>query len=230
MERIEPEGPGSYPVVSQWDDKQSDAMRVLALVLAFLVPTIASAQANGQAEAVSPPMPWQTLPLDGSPAEHGADATGLLLAAGVGFTLGFFLSLEEGVGRAILQGAICGAAMAGCAMIGWPEADGALAEAVVAYDSGTLTDGQRQHLAATARASGHHGVVLQRLVETRAGVGDVPSEIALEIVVLDAETARFRPVTDDLLAPQTVLSLPVSSPDDLAAVQAEAFARLGIDA
>jgi len=101
-------------------------------------------------------------------------------------------------------------------------------EAIAAFGADVLTSEQRQSLAETARANGREGVVLQRLVETRAGVGEVPGEYALEVSVVDAETAQLRPVGDDLLGASSVFSVPIAD-RDLTAAQADVLRRLRSD-
>lgn len=98
-------------------------------------------------------------------------------------------------------------------------------DALVAYATDDLTAEHRQALAGVAQERGREGVVLQRLVETRAGVGDEPGEYALEVSVVDAETGQLRPVSEDVLGASSVLSVPVTE-HDLQAAQAAALTHL----
>lgn len=216
-------------------------MRGLALLLMVLVPTVTSAQAVAPAAIpVSTETPYDVLPVV---AEEGFPWKAV---AGFGLVLGFIVFL--GVAGEDLGIGLCEASLiaVGIGAIAWlltggtgefncgaaPSENVARygTEQLAAFVADELTESQRVQMAEVARERGREGVVLQRLVETRAGVGDAPGEIALEVAVLDAETAQFLPVAADPLAPQTVLLLPVASPDALAAVQADAFERLGIDA
>ncbi|MEO0559454.1 MAG: hypothetical protein AAF170_14860 [Bacteroidota bacterium] len=216
-------------------------MRGLALLLMILVPTVASAQAVAPAAIpVSAETPYDVMPVvaDESFPWMGIAAYGLVLGfiiflgvagedLGIGLCEGSLIALGIGAIAWWLTG---GTGDYNCGVVPSENVAQYGAESLAAFVADELTESQRTRMAEVAQERGREGVVLQRLVETRAGVGDVPSEVALEIAVLDAETAQFRPVADDLLVPQAVLSLPVSSPDELAAVQAEAFERLGIDA
>lgn len=216
-------------------------MRWLALVLALLVPTVATAQTSAQAAV---PLTEQA-PLDVLPPVADDEFPWMGIAA-YGLVLGFIIFLGvagEDLGIGLCEGSLIAV---GVGFVAWlltggvgeanctappPEAVAQYSmEGLAAFAANNLTDDQRAQMAEVAQDRGREGVVLQRLVETRAGVGEDPGEIVLEVAVLDAETAQFRPVADDLLAPQTVLSLPVAAPDELVAVQAEAFERLGIDA
>lgn len=215
-------------------------MRGLALLLMILVPTVASAQAVAPAAIpVSAETPYDVMPVvadEGFPW-MGVAAYGLVLGfiiflgvagedLGIGFCEGTAIAVGIGAIAWLLTGGTgdfrCGGALP-------DEVTGYGSESLAAFATDELTETQRTQMAEVAQGRGREGVVLQRLVETRAGVGDAPGEVVLEVALLDAETAQFRPVDADLLAPQTVLSFPVSAPDELTTVQAEAFERLGID-
>jgi len=215
-------------------------MRFLAVLLVLLIPTVTTAQTTAQAAV---PLTEQG-PLDVLPLVADSEFPWQALV-GFGLILGLILFLGvagedlgvgfgEGVCLATVVGAvayygyfICGGSAAPEGPAG--EADEYAVAPLLAYGDGALTEAHRREFADVAHERGREGVVLQRLVETRAGVGSAIGEVALEIVVLDAETAQLRPLTDDPLAPQTVLSIPVDSPDELAGVQAEAFEHLGVD-
>ena len=195
-------------------------MRWLTLVLALLVPTVATAQTSAQAAV---PLTEQA-PLDVLPPVADDEFPWMGIAA-YGLVLGFIIFLGvagEDLGIGLCEGSLIAV---GVGFVAWlltggvgeanctappPEAVAQYSmEGLAAFAANNLTDDQRAQMAEVAQDRGREGVVLQRLVETRAGVGEAPGEIVLEVAVLDAETAQFRPVADDLLAPQTVLSLPV---------------------
>ena len=215
-------------------------MRLLACLLICLLPTVTSAQAIASASSLRLPSE-EVEGLDVLPIASDEDAVAIFFGLGAAMLVGGIIlyhvisgnGIEE-IGSDLLKlvgtVVVCGG-FGYCMSRGVEEAPGGAydMDALAAYATDDLTAEHSQALAEVAQERGRAGVVLQRLVETRAGVGDAPGKITLEIAVLDTETARLRPLTDDLLAPETVLSLPVASPDELAAVQALAFARLGVD-
>ncbi|GAB5533995.1 MAG: hypothetical protein Rubg2KO_02440 [Rubricoccaceae bacterium] len=221
-------------------------MRLLVCLLICLLPTVTSAQAIASASGLQAPSEEVPLgeELDILPIAGDEDAVAIFFGLGAAMLVGGIIlyhvisgnSIED-IGNDLLKLAgtvvVCGGfgyCMSNRA--GTDEAPGTAydMDALVAYATNDLTAEHRQALAEVAQERGRDGVVLQRLVETRAGVGKALGEYALDVVVVDAETAQLRPLTEDLLAPQTVLSIPIEgSTESLEAAQAEAFERIGID-
>ncbi|MEM6327476.1 MAG: hypothetical protein AAF791_10195, partial [Bacteroidota bacterium] len=88
------------------------------------------------------------------------------------------------------------------------------ADALVAFHDGTLSTDQRQLLAEAAREAGYGGVVLRHVREVDTGVSvreGSASGLVLDVAVLDAATARFRPLGDDPLLPSTTRSVPLGT-------------------
>lgn len=215
-------------------------MRLLACLLICLLPTVTSAQAI--ASASSPPVPAQETRLeeefDVLPAAMDERTMGLLFLVGVTvFTLVLFgISDGQPVGETLLGAVATVAVCGGVAYClygngGAPDlvqaSSGAMyeAEAIASFGADALTVEQRRSLAESAREHGRAGVVLQRVVETRAGIGEAQGTYVLEVSVVDAETAQLRPVADDLLGASSVLSIPIAD-RDLGAAQAEILDRL----
>lgn len=219
-------------------------MRLLAILLALLIPAVATAQTTAQAAVpLTKPVPYDVLP---PVADEEFPWMGI---AAYGLVLGFIIFLGvagEDLGIGLAEGACIAVAVGFVAWllagrkgdVGWgcaaPVSETTLtyqAEDLQAFASGSvLAEEERTRMVEVAQERGREGVVLQRIVETRAGVGEAPGEYALEVVVVDAETAQLRPLTDDLLAPQTVFSIPFEGNiEGLEAAQAEAFENLGIN-
>ena len=220
-------------------------MRLLACLLIGLIPTVTSAQAV--ASASSPALPAQEAQsvegLEVLPIVADEDLGPLFWGGVAAFTVGLVVlymvlsgdSLGD-LGNSLLAigGTIVVCGAFGLCMKGGTDMTEAPDEtydvdALVAYAADDLTAEHRQALAEVARERGREGIVLQRLVETRAGVGDAPGAYALEVSVVDAETAQLRPVGEDLLGAWSVLSIPLADLD-LEAAQAEVLDQLLHDA
>ena len=216
-------------------------MRFLVCLLICLLPTVTSAQAIASASALQAPADEVPLieGLDVLPIAGDEDAVAIFFALGAAMLVGGIIlyhvlsgnGIEE-IGSDLLK--LAGTVVV-CGGFGYcmssradtDEAPGAAydMDALVAYATDDLTAAHRQALAKVAQERGREGVVLQRLVETRAGVGEAPGAYALEVSVVDAETAQLRPVTGDLLGASSVLSVPITD-NDLEAAQVEVLNRL----
>lgn len=216
-------------------------MRLLAIVLALLVPAVATAQTSARAAV---PL-TEHGPLDVLPPVADDEFPWMGIAA-YGLVLGFIIFLGvagEDLGIGLCEGSLIAL---GVGFIAWllagrvgdanctaPPSETVAqysTEGLVAFAADELTEDLRHQMAEVAQERGRDGVVLQRVVETRAGVGEAPGAYALEVVVVDAETAHLRPLADGALAPQTVFSIPFEgSLEGFEAAQAEAFQALGID-
>lgn len=206
-------------------------MRLLLLSLLVAVP--AAAQPSIEGDGVVPvevsdedlASEWDLAPVV---AASGFEIAGAVLAGAicVGAAVWVFKDAESrgeqvdlctlnlvgyaAVGVALLVGGgvaslgSCGADGGGAA----PLVAGYPAAGLAAFAAGELTDDHRRQLASGAEARGRMGVVLRRLVQERSGVGRGRAGVRMEIAVVDAQSGRLLPLTDDALTPTTLLSVP----------------------
>lgn len=212
-------------------------MRLIALCLTLFVPAVATAQLVASASVVSQgggqEAPFEDR-LDVLPAA-AADAT-LIASSVVGLATAACVIVtgltqdDVTFNQSLIAAGVCGV-LAGAAVCvnagnapGRVRAESGAAyslDAVAAFATDVLSPDQQASLAASAREAGRAGVVLQRIVETRSGVGSAPGQVLLEVAVVDAESGALRRFSDGALLPQTVASVPVR--DDLSSARAEAL-------
>lgn len=211
-------------------------MRILVLALTLLVPAVSSAQVVAAPLGAVP----EANDLDLAPVMIDNQTLGLLVLGGLAGLAIFLIQLEGtdfNCGEAALTTAgtllVCGGVAycmygGGITESSMVTADSGVAypaDALSAFLNGELTAGHRERLATAARDAGRQGVVLRRLVQAPAGVGEQAGGVRLEVSVVDAETGRFRALGEDVLGTVTVLSVPVG--DDLAAASDAALTRIG---
>ena len=218
-------------------------MRLFALCLAVLVPAAASAQTVASSVQAA-----QVLVQD-APIEDRLDVLPAVAVDGIAIAAGAIglaaatciivtqVTKEEGeenptLSQTLIAGAVCGGLVGAWFCVnsrysreaGIHAASGAVydAGAIAAFAADALNSEEQASLAASARGAGRAGVVLQRVVERRAGVGGSSGQLVLEVAVVDAEMGTLRRFGNDALLPQTVASVPVD--EDLSSARAEALA------
>lgn len=152
--------------------------------------------------------------------EEAPDTVPTIVIAGLSFVV-VTLAVANRDDASLGTGALCGLGAAALAVVcayslaSSPDGPSNL---------GQISDGDVHRLAEEARTRGASGVLLRRAVQAPMGVGGPAEPHALEVALLDAETAQFRPLGTPLL-PVSSIRVPLDG-EDLDSATAHAIASL----